>query len=412
MKSYFNPFRRMAEADAPAGDAVFAAEGLASRLDAYLEANPTQGGPDTPETPPVVVPPDAPPAKPADTPGEEEEEEKFPELGTLTTQPALTTPAFDEAAFDAATEEEVKGWAPAAGTKFKEIKAKLKETTKELLAAKSAPPVVPAEVTQELESLRPLKSEVEGLRQRNQELLRANDAVAVRESPEFEAKVSKPIRDLDDILAVIAEGSGVDINHLAAVITETNPAKQDQMLDQLEPKLGRGLRRLERLTDDYKAIKQAEKELLADAPKTIERTRQQRLDAEKAEAEVARGHFRAATTEAFTTYAKRVPGFTDSAGGLTPTAQAILDKTAAIDPKTFAPGDLAYMSFCANSFPAARAAIVRLEKENALLRAGKPVPAPLAGKPPAAAAPKADDDGPPKGLLASMEGKEFTFTGV
>jgi type IV secretory pathway VirB10-like protein len=182
------------------------------------------------------------------------------------------------------------------------------------------------------------------------------------------------------------------------------------MLDQLEAKLGRSARRLERLADDYKAIKHVEKTMLADAPKTIERTRQQRQEQEAQEKEAKRNQFKAATAEAFTTYAKRVPGFTDTAGGLTATAQAVLDKTSAIDPATLSSGDLAYMSFCANSFPAARAAIVKLEKENALLRAGKPIPAPLAGAPPAAAAPPVQEERQ-GGLLEAMAGKEFTFTG-
>lgn len=415
MKSYFNPFRRMAEAESASGDSLIAAEGLTSRLDTYLATNPTGTGPDipdSPDVPPVVIPPD-PKATPTPTPaaGEaEEEEEVFPELGKPAAAPP-ETPAFDEAAFDAATEAEVAGMDAKAGTRFKELKVKLKETTKELLAAKTAPPVVPPEVTQELESLRAIKSEVDGLRQRNQELLKVNDEVAVRESPDFVAKVTKPIQEMDEVLAIIAEGSGIDINTLAAVITEVNPAKQDQMLDQLESKLGRSSRRLERLADDYKAIKHTEATMLADAPKTIERTRVQRQEQERQEHEARRGEFRAATNDAFKEYAKRVPGFTDSAGGLSATGQAVLDKTAAIDPATLAPGDLAYMSFCANSFPAARAAIVRLEKENALLRAGKPVPALGSGAPPPAV-PIKEEEGPPKGLLEAMAGKEFTFTGA
>ncbi|MBY8999048.1 MAG: hypothetical protein KGD60_15080, partial [Candidatus Thorarchaeota archaeon] len=48
-------------------------------------------------------------------------------------------------------------------------------------------------VEAELVKLRAAAQEVEGLRQRNQELLRANDQTAMRESPEFEAAVTKPL---------------------------------------------------------------------------------------------------------------------------------------------------------------------------------------------------------------------------
>ncbi len=404
-----NRFNRLC---APLDDTEMAAEGLGSRLSTFLGDNPTGEAPEAPTDPPpgqetpageTVVPPTE----------ETDVEEEFPELGKPAPVTAETTPAaFDEAAFDASTEEEVKGMEVKAGAKFKALKANLKEATKELLALKSKPATVelPAEVQTELATLRATALEAEGLRQRNTELLQLNDAVAVRESPEFIAQVKEPIAAMDGILALIAESAGLDLQVLAAVVLETDFVKQDKMLDQLEPKLGRSMRKLEKIVEDYKGVKDLETRMLANPGKSLETTRAAREQAAKAEQAVRTGAFKAATTESFTAYAARVPGFTDSSGSLTDLAKATLAKTVSIDPQSLTPEDLGYMGFCTNAFPEARKAIVALQKENALLRAGKPLPKPLGGADTPAA--EVVETEQPHGLVDAMKGKVFTFNGA
>lgn len=399
----FQPLRNEIDPEVP----DYSGESLSSRMDAFLQE---------PDTAPVPVAEVVPKADSASTPkpdpevAEEEEEEEFPQLGT----PAEVKPSiseFDEAAIDAETEVETKGMDAKAGEKWKALKARLKETLKENTTLKSSPAKVPAEVEVELADLRAKAAEVEALRQRNAELLKVNDVVAVRESPEFIAAVTAPVDEMEKIIVQMAEGASLDANDLFAVITEADIAKQDKMLDQLQTKLGpRMAGRLERLADDYKAIQKKSAAMLAEAPKHVEASRIARQQEAAAEAARKTAAFKSAAEESFQTYAKRVPGFTDSSGQFTDLAKATLAKTSTIDPSTLAASDLGYMAFCAQAFPEARRAIIKLEKELAVLRGTKPAPKSIDGQP---VTPRPDaDEEQPQGLMERMRGKEFTFSGV
>lgn len=404
-----NQFRKFAP-----NDGSGAGEGLGSRLDAFLAANPTgEAAPTpTPEAVPVAaaVTPVETPAITPDAEEHEEEEEEFPELGK---PKEPVSEEFNEADFDAKTEEELKdlGDADKAARRFKELKTQLKELKK---AASTKQPAavsgeLPAEIKTELETLRSQAAEVEGLRQRNQELLRVNDEVAVRESPEFIAAIVQPINDMNAVIAQMAEAAGVDVKALIDIVIEQDIVVQDKALEQVQSRLGpRMAGRLERLSDDYKAITHKSTKMLAEAPKTLATSRQQREAEAQAEKQLQVTAFKSATEESFKTYAARVPGFTDSSGALTDIAKATLAKTATIDPSTLAPSDLGYMAFCANAFPEARREIVRLQKENALLKTGKKPSGALGG---GGGSPPVEDSEPPKGLVEAMAGKTFTFGG-
>ena len=426
IRNPFNSFLRAPVDDSGVIDD--AGEGLSARMAAFLATPETPPEPAAPKpakpvkaaasvpvalevpvaTPAApVVPPVADPAAPAAE--EEEEEEEFPVLGQPVT-PTAPEP-FDEVKFDAETAEEVKGMDVSQTTRWKLLKSKVKESEKAAAAARTALATapVPAAVQTELETLRPIALEVEALRQRNQELLLANDQTAVREQPEFIAAVTKPIGEMTAILNTIATGSGLDPADLCAVVEEADIAKQDKMLDALQVTLGsRMVSRLERLSDDYKAILVKEAELLAEAPKTLARSAVARQQAQQAEAALRVGAFKAAVGETFTAYAARVPGFTDSSGAMTDLAISVRAKTEALDVASLAPSDLGFMAFCANSFPEARRALVALQKENALLRAGKPLPKPLGGN--SSPPPAAPETGEPQGLAERMAGMEFTFS--
>jgi hypothetical protein len=399
----FQPLRNEVNPELP----DYSGESLSNRMSAFLD-EPEGHAPQTvAETIPKA---DASPEPKADLEEEVEEDEKFPQLGT-TAEIKPDGPAFDEAAIDAETEAETKGMDAKAGEKWKALKARLKETLKENTTLKSSPTKVPAEVEVELADLRVKAAEVEALRQRNAELLKVNDVVAVRESPEFIAAVTAPVDEMERIVVQMAEGASLDANDLFAVITETDIAKQDKMLDQLQAKLGtRMAGRLERLSDDYKAIQKKSSAMLAEAPKHVESSRLARQQEVVAETARKTAAFKSATEASFQTYAKRVPGFTDSSGQLTDLAKATLAKTTAVDPSTLEASDLGYMAFCTEAFPEARRAILRLEKENAILRGSKPAPKPLSGQPSTHKA--NEDDEQPQGLMERMKGKEFTFSGV
>lgn len=402
----YNPFNRLLRQEADGSDPNTDIQGLSSRMEDFLNANP-----DVPD--PIVAAPESsgagnvpPENKPEDKPDEE------PELPRIGKTAPVVEKGFDEAAFDAETEGEVKGMAPDQANRWKILKGKVKEAKKEAeeAKAKATTPTIPKEVEAEITTLKAKAAEADALRQRNEELLRANDQVAARETPEFIAAVTKPIDEMTQIIKAIAESNSIDPRLLAAVIEEEDIGKQDQMLDDLQGKLGARLTgRMERLADDYKIIRAKENAILSEASKNVELSRLNRHQEEARQKEQNREFFRTATTEAFTTHASRIPGFVDSSGQLTDLAKAVMNETSAIDPSTLAPSDLAYMAFAANSLPEARKAILELQKENAILRAGKGAAAPLAGS---SSPPPANEEDANMTLAEKMRGKQFTFSGA
>lgn len=421
IKNKANRFLRAPATDEPATDVR--EQGLSAHLEKYLATNPTgTAEPVVAAAPPVVQskPVEAAPepvvaavAEPVVAAAEEEEE--FPEIGKPVEAKAASD--FNEAEFDAQTEAEAKGMEPKAGEKFKALKAQLKETLKENATLKTQPApttAVPKEVEAELVELRQVKVEAEALRQRNAELLRVNDEVAVKESPEFIAAVVKPIQEMTSIIASMAEAAGVDPKLISAIIEETDVVKQDKMIEAMEVKLGRrSAGRLERLADDYKAIVHKEVELLQNAPKTIAESRQARELEKQREVAARTEQFKASTRESFEAYAKRVPGFTDSSGVLTDAAKVVLAQSEEINPNELTPHDLGFMTFSTKALPVLRKALVEAQKEIVLLKAGKSTSATLsAGSPSGTPEPTpADPNGVPQGLLERMKGKQFTLNG-
>lgn len=350
--------------------------------------------------------------KPKEEPEEEEEQEDFPEIGNPGEKPAEKPPEeFDEATFDKQTEDEAGSFGKKAGEKWKSLRSELKQHKQELAEARKQPAQtqVPDEIKQELEALRAKAEETDALRERNNELLRVNDDVAVRESDEFITKVRSPLKEMDEVLAQISESAGIELDDLASVILEKDIVKQDKMIEELETRLGRRVAgRIERLSDDFKAIKATERSLLENASKTIAKSREQREQAQHQEQEGRVKQFKASAETSFKSYGARIPGFTDSSGNLTDLAKSVMAKTAAIDPQTLAPQDLGYMAFSANALPEIRKEVVRLQKENALLKASKGSGGNIQGK-----APKGettDDADDYTGLAERMKGMDFTFS--
>lgn len=403
----------------PDDDAAgIASDGLGARLGAFLEQNPTGVAP---EGAPSFEPPSEPPAPTPPVPNEqtpptpnppEDEEEEFPELGKPAEAPKPDD--FDEAAFDAETEKEIKGMDPKAGAKWKALKAEVKASKQQLHELKGKT-VVPKEVEAELVQLRETatakEAEATALRQRNEELLKVNDTVAVRESEAFIKQIKEPVAEMEQIIVQMATSANLDPSVLFQILEEQDIGKQDKALDQIQGKLGSRLSgRLERLADDYKAIQAKSAQMLADAPKTLAAERARREQAAIEEKNTRLTSFRSATKESFTAYGSRVPGFTDSAGQLTDVARATLEKTASIDPDTLSPNDWAFMAFTANSFPEMRRAYVKLQKDYDLLKAGKTPPGPLSGTPPGGEPPVPEGD-KEMGLIERMKGQTFTFAG-
>ena len=390
----------------------YEAEGFSAKLAEFHAANPAApsalfGGEDEPGD-------EAPPAKEDPPAAAEEDDIAFPEIGVKPVSEEAKP--FDEAAFDAETESEVKALDPKQAAAWKKIKERTKAAEKKLAEATSSAPSAPApEVAAELARLKTLEVEAEGLRQRNQELLRANDQTAVRESDEFKKQVSAPLDEMAAVIRAMAEASEIDPGTLASIIEETDVAKQDKMIDALGTKLSpRAMNRVERLADDYKAITLKERDMLAEAGKTIEQQRVARQAAEREEQGRRVTAFKASVEDSFTKYAAAVPGFTDSSGALTDLGQAVLAKTSTVDIAKLGPDDLGYLAYTANALPEMRRELVKLRKENSILRGSKPRETVAPGSPPVAHSADDDlaEDGMPKGLLDRMKGVRFSPVGV
>tara|TARA_R110002110_G_scaffold5141_4_gene26446 strand:- start:2610 stop:3905 length:1296 start_codon:yes stop_codon:yes gene_type:complete len=349
--------------------------------------------------------------------GEEEEEEDLPGLGDK--KPAEESEEseesegseFDEKKFDEQTEAETKDMEPKAANKWKNLKSELKEARKAVEEAKSSTSESKpsAEVEAELADLRQKAEESEGLRKRNEELLKVNDKVAIEESTEYLDKVRKPFSEMESILKDLSGHSKIPTDELIAIVMEEDIGKQDSMLEALESRMStRMVGRIGRIADDYKQVNEVKKDLLANASKTLETSR---INSQKAATEDALRKtqaFKASTEESFASYAGRIPTFTDSSGSLTELAKSVMAKTASMDPSTFDSSDLGYMAFATNALPAARKAIVDLQKEIKALKVGSSSGSKgIDGSPSTSTT---NDDGEEKGLRESMEGIDFTFT--
>lgn len=410
----YNQFLR-----APADDEV-AGEGLSSRLEAFIKDNNIASdgtSPEPVEPKPVVadapVDPPVSSTKPEDEkPNEEvvldevdDDDDDLPSIGAQK-KAEEAKPDLD---FDAQTDAIVKAIEAKGhpGDEYKRLRSELKalKEKKPMADLESIPEV--QELKQKAAEADRFKAEADALRERQKELLRVNDEVAVKESDEFINSVRKPIAEMEKVVGLIAESAEIDAETLFSIITEQNITKQDKMLEALHEKVGsRTAGRIERFCDDYKAIESKGAAMLADASKSAEQSRLTREQAVRAEAQKKVELFKVSVESSFTNYAKRIPGFTDSSGNLTDLAQATLAKTAEVDLNALGPDDLGYMAFAANALPEARKAIVKLQKELALAKGSKAPTKALDG----VTSPPPEKGDEYMGLAERMKGMEFTFT--
>jgi hypothetical protein len=380
-------------------DNQFDEEGLESRLAKFtagtLNETPKVEIPEGEEEQPIIA---TPPKKEETTTSEEEEE--FPQLGKKKEQ--AKTSVVDD---DLETDEEIKGMEPKAGEKWKLLKAELRKAKQEAEEAKAGSKVSP-EIEAELVTLREKAAEAEALRKRNEELLKANDRIAVEESDEYHAKVKAPYAEMEKALKSLSDHAKIPMDSLIDLITEEDIAKQDVMIEELEGKIGaRMAGRIGRIADDYKAVTETKARLLENSKQTLEQSRITKANAEREEKARSLRAYQVSSDQAFKEYAHRIPSFVDSTGNLTELAKDIMAKTSALDPSTLDSSDLGYMAFCANSFPEARKTIVNLQKEITMLKASqgnRTIEGSAPGK-------KADPEDPEIGLGESMKSKTFYF---
>lgn len=405
------------------------AEGLSARLDAALAAGditdgqPAPGFQVSPPTAPVAEPaptePAPEPAKPKEQesqnpPEEQEEEEEFPTIGGKPKEDKPEDQAdFNEADFDRETEDTAKSLnSEEASRKFKELRQELKGLKKGASVPDYTKSPEYQRDQQELVDLRKIKDEVTALRQRNQDLLKVNDEVAVRESDEFQNLVVKPTAEIQGIITQMAEHHKLDEKQLFAIILEQDIIKQDQLIESMVDSIGtRAAGRLGRLADDYKSIIDRRDGLLANAQQSIGLSRKAQEEANERDRQARATEYGSAARGSFEKYASRVPGLVDSSGQLTDQAKSLQGLSESFHPDDFSTGDLGFMAFTAQVFPLMRKQYLELQRENSDLKAGKKTTKTGEGNPNLPKREPAEDPNKPKGLTERMaEVGEFTFS--
>lgn len=393
--------------------------GMASLMDEFFKGGTDGVMPDKdiqpiidaePEEVAAKAEPDAEPdkaAKPAKIEKPDEDSDEFPDIGEEVEEEPET---FDEDGYDKETQALLKSLEEKGhpGDVYKKLRAELKEakqaTTNKQVNVDEIPEYL--EAKKELEALKPLKDEVEGLRQQRDELLKVTDEVAVETLPEFIQGVKEPLKAMDTDLSAIAQATGVDKAALLAVIREKDLGKQDTMLGELEGDLSRrALARLERIMEDYPKVIETRDKMYENKSDEIRRSRENQEVEQRKQSEAQIQEFQSNTKSAFDRYAKSIPGFLDSTGNLSQRAQTEMKKAMAINIHDLSTGDMAFLAFSARAIGPMREELRRLES---LTNGGKsPSSKPAKIADPGSTKPNSTEE--PESFMEAMKGKDFTF---
>ena len=357
---------------------------------------------------------EAPEKKPDAAEGDSEEsddEDEFPDLGSDDTADDQAE-EFNEEAFDKETQALLKSIEEKGhpGDVYKKLRAELKEAKLSQGVKQVSPDDIPeyVELKKEVEELKSIKDEVEGLRQQRDELLKVADEAAIEVLPEFVKNVKEPLATMDQDLNAIATATGVEKAALLAVIREKDVAKQDKMIGELEESLSRrALSRLERIIEDYPKVIETRDRMYENKSAEIAKSRENQELESKKKSEAQIQEFHAHTKEAFTRYAKSIPGFIDSTGNLSQMAQTEMKKAMAINIHDLSTGDVAFLAFAARAIGPMREEIRRLQGSSGAPKQPSSKPAKI--NDPGSAKPKKSEEDGPESFMKAMEGKNFTF---
>jgi len=411
---------------------VAATDGLSARLAAFAAQNAPDGIPVEPDygQPEPVSSSQATPSAPVkDGTAAQEvpvDEQPFPTTGG--DEPVVEAPAsFDAAAYDAQTAQELVGMDSKAGAKWSSLRTEVKESRLKAaeMEARLAAGVVPDTVAAELAELRIAKLEVDGLRQRNEDLVKAGDVSMVVHGDAYNKQVNIPLNAIETIVdqmvneinsqSYLRNGAKIDRQDLLGIVSNGNRSVQDSDIADFksahtnEVTGTRNMNRLIKFADDYREAIGRRDALVSNAHATATADRQQNSAQTTQQLEAYRTEFQSLSTKYFTDHAMKVPGFTDSLGQLTETAKAAMQVAISTNTSKLSPRDLSNMACAAQMIPAMQKNLVELRKENAMLKAGRSNNAPLSGSPTQQIVP--DSDGKHMGLSERMKGRTFTFNG-
>lgn len=264
------------------------------------------------------------PKKEEAKPAAEVKEIKFEEEFTMAKEEAQNAPeSFDEGAFDKETEKLSEGMEEHAGSKFKALRAELKE-----LKQKTVSP----EEKKRIEELEIKASEVDGLRKKLDELSNVSAKVRMESTEEFSKQVKEPADNLFSEVEKMAKRYEGDPKFLWNLVTSSD---REEQAAAFKEHLGdfSDFDKTEVMTmiKSWNGILDNRDKLLAKAQEHIDG-----LDAKQA-AEAQRildenrKNVQAIQKDIWTKYRDIIPGFVDENGNETQTYKDLMAQSMALD---------------------------------------------------------------------------------
>jgi len=369
---------RAAEEDT-AGSASVEDMGLVAGLDKFLEENPDATALENPEEPSSSdssansVSEDTPEKaeQKSDSALVQDDELGLPTLGSKP-EPVSEEPAqedqFDEAAFDAATNQEVEGLDPGKGEAWKKLKEELKAYKKGEIQLPELQ-VKLETLEKENASLKETADEVEAIKARMKSVTSRNAELLLEESQEYQDSVILPHREISKTISALAQAKKINEEDIWEVIGEGDPAKRINMLDELENSIGgRNSLLVQNMANDIRVIAEKDKQMRENAESIVAQAKTIDAKSQQEASSVRASDFKVEAKQAFELHSSKIPGFSDESGMLTDAGRSAQASTTTVDVNSLSVGDLAYMAFATEALPQSLRKIRSLEKENRDLR--------------------------------------------
>jgi hypothetical protein len=294
-------------------------------------------------------------------PKEESKEESKEETKEGEEKPEEALESFDPT--DELEEEIGDDWTPKAASRFKQLKAELKESTEELetLRQKTAENESKLkELSGEVET-----NDVETLQKKLAEYEREKMFTNLEETDAYKEAIQNPIDKLIENTKEIAEKYALTPDDLVEAISLQDQEKQDERLSELLVDASdRDKARVYRVIEDLGPILEKRVSMMENASEALSEAK---LAAEKQEEVTAAERARDRTNAARNVVArvkKKLP-FLSGIDGLD--MESIQTKAAEVDPSVIHPVDYTYNSVSAQILPSVIKEYVSMRKENEVL---------------------------------------------
>jgi len=304
-------------------------------------------GAEAPEPEPEVAP------EPEPEPEPEAETAPEPEAAEKTTEEAEVAP------LDQLSEDVGDDWTPKAASRFKQLKAELKNSSSELetLRQKSVEHEARIKELSAINEADDPKALQEKLAQYEQEKMFTN----LEETEAYKQRVTKPLRELLDSTEAVAEKYGIDAEALVDAVALTDEAEQDKALEGLlelatdrdKSRIYRVIENIEPLMAVRKAMHDNVEQAVAEAKEADEQKQKQKLATQYKVREQVATEVGDRVSEKLP-FLKAVEGFDMSAA-----------KEAAVnsDPTTIHPVDHAYNTIASQILPTVVREYASMRKE-------------------------------------------------